>query len=66
MKPLKGLKDGDVVEVFIGGIGTIRNQMVFQCDTQTRKSDPCRTWSIYHRHCQETLGKSTIKLFPKL
>ncbi|KAH7230184.1 uncharacterized protein BKA55DRAFT_743406 [Fusarium redolens] len=30
MKPPKWLKDGDTVEVSISGIGTIRNQMVFQ------------------------------------
>ncbi|KAJ4113987.1 hypothetical protein NW760_000879 [Fusarium oxysporum] len=30
MKPPKWLKDGDVVQVSIGGIGTICNQMVFQ------------------------------------
>lgn len=30
MKPPKWLKDGDVVQVSISGIGTICNQMVFQ------------------------------------
>jgi len=30
MKPPKWLKDGDVVQVSITGIGTICNQMVFQ------------------------------------
>ncbi|KAM0427409.1 hypothetical protein ACHAQK_012058 [Fusarium lateritium] len=30
MKPPKWLKDGDIVEVSISGIGTIRNKMVFQ------------------------------------
>ncbi|KAF5581448.1 5-carboxymethyl-2-hydroxymuconate isomerase [Fusarium pseudoanthophilum] len=30
MKPPQWLKDGDVVQVSISGIGTIRNQMVFQ------------------------------------
>ena len=30
MKPSKFLKDGDVVEVAIDGIGTIRNRMVFE------------------------------------
>ena len=30
MKPPQWLKDGDVVEVSISGIGTIRNKMVFQ------------------------------------
>lgn len=30
MKPPQWLKDGDVVEVFISDVGTIRNKMVFQ------------------------------------
>lgn len=30
MKPPQWLKDGDVVEVSISGLGTIRNKMVFQ------------------------------------
>ncbi|WZH46684.1 FAA_hydrolase domain-containing protein [Fusarium acuminatum] len=32
MKPPQWLKDGDIVEVSISGIGTIRNKMVFQSE----------------------------------